>query len=540
MSLDFAQPELRNLGRVLQAYAEHTPDKIYLRADERRLTFRETNRLVNRFAAGLKQLGLNRGERVAIYMRPCIEFVALVLAVNKLGAVWTPINTDYKKSWLRDALADSRPAIVVTDSELLDAVLAAERESGTTAARSYRLVCHGTPPASAPDITSLASFLDLSDADHDLSQIHYGDTAAILWTSGTTGKPKGVMQSHNAWIRSCESGNRMTETRPDDVAYNCLPLYNSAAWVSNIFRALHAGITCAMDPQFSVSNFWDRIRYYGATQTLTLGAMHMFLWNAPQRPDDADNPLRVAYMIPMPDAIMEPFSKRFGIEKILQGYGQSEIMAFVVRANKSGVTWKPNALGTVVPDLELKLLDDEGNEVPTGTPGEFCVKPLAAFAIFNGYFDQPEITRNSFSGDWYRTGDLGLRDAEGDLFFVDRKKDVIRYKGRSISSLQIETIAQRHPAVASAAAFGIPSEELSSEHEIKLDVLCKSGQQVAPAELARFINDNAPYFLVPRYIELVEELPYTPTNKIEKYKLRIRGIGPATWDRVQENFELKR
>lgn len=536
MSLDFSQPETRNLGRVLQSWAEHAPDNVYLHADERRLTFGETNRLVNRFAAGLKELGLGRSDRVAIYMQPSIHFVALVLAVNKLGAVWTPINTDYKNSWLRDALVDSRPAIVVTDAAMLADVLAAEQ----LAPRTYRLVCDAPSAALPGDVVPLEGFLQLSDADHDLSGIHYGDTAAILWTSGTTGKPKGVMQSHNAWIRSCESGNRMTETRPGDVAYNCLPLYNSAAWVSNIFRALLAGITCAMDPQFSVSNFWERIRYYGATQTLTLGAMHMFLWNAPTRADDADNPLRVAYMIPMPDAIMEPFSKRFGIQKILQGYGQSEIMAFLVRANQAGTTWKPNALGSVLDDLELKLLDDEGREVGPGQPGEFCVRPLRPHVIFNGYFDQPDITRNAFSGDWYRTGDLGMKDADGDIFFVDRKKDVIRYKGRSISSLQIESIATRHPAVSAAAAFGIPSEELDSEHEIKLDIICKPGQTVTPAELARFINDNAPYFLVPRYIELVDQLPYTPTNKIEKYKLRSRGVGPATWDRVKSDFELKR
>lgn len=536
MSLDFSQPETRNLGRVLQSWAEHAPDNVYLHADERRLTFGETNRLVNRFAAGLKELGLGRSDRVAIYMQPSIHFVALVLAVNKLGAVWTPINTDYKNSWLRDALVDSRPAIVVTDAAMLADVLAAEQ----LAPRTYRLVCDAPSAALPGDVVPLEGFLQLSDVDHDLSGIHYGDTAAILWTSGTTGKPKGVMQSHNAWIRSCESGNRMTETRPGDVAYNCLPLYNSAAWVSNIFRALLAGITCAMDPQFSVSNFWERIRYYGATQTLTLGAMHMFLWNAPTRADDADNPLRVAYMIPMPDAIMEPFSKRFGIQKILQGYGQSEIMAFLVRANQAGTTWKPNALGSVLDDLELKLLDDEGREVGPGQPGEFCVRPLRPHVIFNGYFDQPDITRNAFSGDWYRTGDLGMKDADGDIFFVDRKKDVIRYKGRSISSLQIESIATRHPAVSAAAAFGIPSEELDSEHEIKLDIICKPGQTVTPAELARFINDNAPYFLVPRYIELVDQLPYTPTNKIEKYKLRSRGVGPATWDRVKSDFELKR
>jgi carnitine-CoA ligase len=332
----------------------------------------------------------------------------------------------------------------------------------------------------------------------------------------------------------------MTETRAGDIAYNCLPLYNSAAWVSNIFRALVAGISCAMDPQFSVSNFWDRIRYYGATQTLTLGAMHMFLWNAPPRPDDRDNSLRVAYMIPMPDAIMEPFCQRFGIEKILQGYGQSEMMAFVVRANKPNSTWKPNALGIVLDDLELKLLDDNGNEVDVNQPGEFCVKPLQPHVIFNGYFDQPEITAGSFNGEWYRTGDLGFKDADGDIFFVDRKKDVIRYKGRSISSLQVEGIAQRHPAIASAAAFGVASDELASEHEIKLDVVLKPGQYLTAEELARFINDNAPYFLVPRYIEFVEQLPYTPTNKIEKYKLRSRGVTLATWDRLRHNFALTR
>ncbi|HSB94805.1 MAG TPA: AMP-binding protein, partial [Spongiibacteraceae bacterium] len=427
MSLTFAQPELRNLGRILQAYAEHSPDNIYLMADERRLSFSETNSLVNRFAAGLKALGVAHGDRVAIYMQPAINFVALALAVNKLGAIWTPLNTDYKGAWLRDAIADSKPKVVITDSASLDKVLAAEHlteEQG--AARSYRLVCDGDSKNIDSSIVALDSFLTLSDANHDLSAIHYGDTAAILWTSGTTGKPKGVMQSHNAWVRSCESGNRMSETRPGDIAYNCLPFYNSAAWVSNIFRALLAGIPCAIDPQFSVSNFWDRIRFYGATQTLTLGAMHMFLWNAPSQPNDADNKLRVAYMIPMPDAIMEPFCKRFGIEKILQGYGQSEMMAFVVRANKADTKWKPNALGTVLDDLELKLLNDDGIEVGPGEPGEFCVKPLKPHVIFNGYFDQPDITANAYFGDWYRTGDLGIKDADGDLFFVDRKKDVIR------------------------------------------------------------------------------------------------------------------
>jgi crotonobetaine/carnitine-CoA ligase len=178
--------------------------------------------------------------------------------------------------------------------------------------------------------------------------------------------------------------------------------------------------------------------------------------------------------------------------------------------------------------------------VPTGEVGEFCVRPLAPHVIFNGYFDQPEATKNAFLGEWYRMGDLGRRDADGDFYFVDRKKDFIRFKGRNISSFEVELVAQKHSAVAAAAAFGVRSDELEWESEIKLDIVVKPGMTVTPEELARFINDNAPYFLVPRYIELRDALPYTPTNKVEKYKLRARGVTPETWDRMKSGFELTR
>lgn len=532
-TIDLTSASDRNLGRVLQLQAMHQPNTNYLVNDQAEYTYAECNRIVNRYARGMQQLGVTPGDRVVIYMKGCIDYVLVTLAVAKLGAVWVPVNTDYKGSWLQENINDSEGKLIVTNDDYLAKVEEIQGSLNCT-----NVVLHGKPSTNSIVTACLRDFADLDDSDLDTSFIDYGDTVSILWTSGTTGKPKGVMQSHNVWVRSAECANPMFDTRPGDITYNCLPLYNSAAWVTNIYRALVGGITCAMDESFSVSNFWDRIRYYGATQSFTLGAMHMFLWRKPELEEDADNPLRVAQMIPMPDDILEPFRKRFGLEQINQGYGQSEALAMLRRSSEK--QWKLNSLGEPFDDLEIKLMDDQGGEVSVGETGEFCIRPKTPYIIFNGYFNNPEATAGAFSGDWYRTGDLGKKDKDGEFFFVDRKSDYIRYKGRNISSMQIEAVARQHPAVADAAVVGIASEELASEAEIKLDIVLKADNTLEPSELARFINDNAPYFFVPRFIEIRESLPYTPTNKVQKYKLREMGISDDTWDRIKADFELAR
>jgi crotonobetaine/carnitine-CoA ligase len=536
-NLDLSNKAERNLGLILSRHAAQIPEHIFLRAEEKKMSFREADERVNRIAAGLRQSGLGRGDRVAVFMHSRIEYVLIVLAVNKLGAVWVPVNTDYKGSWLLDTLNESKIKILATDDELLERVLEIEKD---IACAALLLVSDGEIPPSGKPIHRLSDFYALPADAPDLSDIHYGDTAAILWTSGTTGRPKGVMQSHNAWIRTAECGNDNFETRPGDVVYNCLPLYNSAAWGACIFRALVAGITCVLERRFSVSNYWDRIRYYGATQTISVGALHMFLWNQPRQENDADNPLRIASMVPIPHDIIGQFCERFGMEALTQGFGQSEIMALMQKTDRPGALSKRAVLGTPLKDLQVKLMDDNGKEVAIGQVGEFCVRPLEKYVIFNGYFDRPEATAAAFFGDWYRMGDLGRQDEDGDFYFVDRKKDYIRYKGRNITSFDVESVAMKHPAVYTAAVFGIPSKELESESEVKLNVVLKPGQQATAAELARFINDNAPYFLVPRYIEICSELPYTPTGKVEKYKLRALGVTAATWDRLESDFVLER
>ncbi len=523
--IDFQVDDNRRLGTILQLQAAHNGDTPFLLFGDQHYSFSDTNTLVNRYVSGLREIGVTPGDRIAIYLHGCVEFVLLALAAHKLGAVWVPINTDYKGDWLAETLGDSCAALLVTDDDLLPRVL----EVDDRVSYGQRMLRQ-----------DLGAFAKLPATEPDMAHIHYGDTCAILWTSGTTGKSKGVMQNHNVWVRAAIHNNRNFEIRPGDVAYNCLPLYNSAAWVANIYRALVGGIGCAIDPAFSVGDFWDRMRHYGATQTMTLGAMHMFLWNQPARDDDADNPLRTANMVPMPEPLMKPFCERFGIEGNLQGFGQSEAMLLMSRKDIAEKQWPANALGEVAQGIELRLLDEEGADVAVGESGEFCVRETKPHQIFNGYFNNPQAQAGAYTGEWYHTGDLGRQDADGNYFFVDRKKDVIRFKGRNVSSVQIEGIALQHPAVVGAAAYAVKADELDSEDEIKLDVIIAEGAELQPQELARHVNDHAPYFYVPRYIEMVAELPYTPTNKVQKYKLRDQPVTSTARDRMQTNFELER
>ncbi|HEY6130752.1 MAG TPA: AMP-binding protein [Halioglobus sp.] len=524
----------RHLGRAIQVQAAQHGDKPYILFGETVYTFAEVNQRVNELAAGLARAGLQAGERLAFYMSSAPEVIFLVLATNKLGAVWVPINTDYKGAWLLDTINSSRPTILVSDAghlerlrEVIDSVSAGA------------LILHGGHD-SVPGALGLEELYVAGAGEPDMSSLRSSDTCAVLWTSGTTGKAKGVMQSHNVWFNASYANNEPCQygIAEDDVIFTVLPMYNSAVWVTAVFRALFAGVPLAIDPSFSVKTFWQRVDHYKATQCFTLGAMHMFLWDAPARDDDDTHCLRKLMAIPMPPTVAAPFCKRFNLELVPQGLGQSEAMRLV--APVAGRTQPPGSSGSLVPGIEARLVGDDGQDVPLGEPGELWVKPLWPNFIFNGYFDNPEATEAAFDGEWYKTGDMLRRNEEGFYFFSDRKKDAVRYKGRNISTFEVELAARRHPAVADCAAFGVSSEELESEQEIMLDVILKPGQALQAIELAQYINDNAPYFFVPRYIEFVDTLPYTPTNKVQKFLLRERGITPTTWDARAAGFKARR
>lgn len=532
--LDLSDNKNRILPKMLTLQAQQAGNTEFLITDERRLTFAQAEQEANSLAAGLAELGVGKGDRVAFYLDSGVDTVLIALATNKIGAVWVPINTDYKGVWLSETLERSHCKLLVTEVALQDRI----KEVAGVLHDEILVVAGPDNEITLPGAKSLDALRDHAPLVPNYDDMYYGDTCAVLWTSGTTGKSKGVLQSHNSWIRPVEASSYY-KTREGDVIYNVLPLYNSGAWITAVFRALYEGIPVVLEKRFSVTTFWDRIRHFGATQTFTLGAMHIFLWNSPAQPNDKDHPLRIAQMIPMPEALLKPFAERFGVELLPMGYGQSEAMVIGSTANAIGKV-PFSSLGLPLDDMELALLDDDNQPVAVGEVGEICIRCLKPHIIFNGYFDDPKATEEAYSGEWYHTGDLGRKDDKGAYWFVDRKRDALRYAGRNISTMEVEMVVRKHPDVKDVAAFGVPSKEVQGESELKINVVLKPNATLTHEALAAFINDNAPYYFVPQYLEFAETLPYTPTNKVQKFVLREQGITPNTWSLKQSGFKVKR
>lgn len=533
--LDLSNHEDRVLPRMLRQQAEQIPDSPFLLSDDHSLTFADVERMSASLATGLLSLGVGEGDRVALLLSNRLEKVVIALAVNMIGAVWVPICTDYKGAWLADAIKGSKPELFFTEASYAERV-----SSSIENISDLRIVMVGEKTDEIEDSMNYATLLANEPYQTDLSKLSVSDTASIVWTSGTTGKSKGVMLNHNNWVRPTVLGSSVFyESREGDVIFNVLPLYHAAAWNTAIFRALIEGIPVVVESGFSVTNFWERIHKFSATQTFTLGAMHMFLWQAPETSEDADTTLRIMQAIPMPDAIKPGFEKRFGLTVVGGGLGQSECMLITTTAGCHG-NIPANTIGVPTDDADIRLFDDNNQEVALGEVGEIRIKPLVPNVVFNGYFDNPEATQAAWIDGWYCTGDLGRQNKEGFFFFADRKKDSVRFAGRNISTLEVEGVVRQHPEVADVAAYGIPAAELEGEDELKIDLVLNEGSKLAFEEVAQFINDNAPYYFVPRYMEMVSSLPYTPTNKVQKFKLREQGVGDETWDRSASKYIVQR
>ena len=536
--LDLSNTDDRIFGRMLARQAEQAGDTEFLISDDQRISFCEAEKLTNALAGGLQGMGIASGDRVALYIGNRPEMVLLALAVNKLGAIWTPINTDYKGEWLLDTLNRGRCKLLVTDETLQSRIADIQQKLEI---EQLVLIADSDSNQLAGEVSNYTDLVNSAPISADYNGMDYGDTCAILWTSGTTGKSKGVMQSYNNWIRAIvEGASKQYNSQSGDVIYCVLPLFNSGAWITSIFRSLIEGIPCVIESKFSVSGFWDRVKQFGATQTFAIGAMGVFLMNSPEREDDADTPLSTALIVPMPTQQWQPFEQRFGLKLLRGGLGMSECLQVLRQLDdREGVP--VYALGFAPADVEVGLFDDSGQAVADGGSGEICIKPLVPHVLFNGYFDNPEATAASYRGDWFLTGDIGRKDpATGAYFFMDRKKDAVRFAGRNISTLEVESVVRQHPDVQDVAAFGIPSSELESEDELMISVVLKQWAKPSHEDVCAFINDNGPHYFVPRYMTFVDSLPYTPTNKVKKFVLRDAGVCDQTWDLKKSDYRVQR
>lgn len=515
------------IGDVLARQARACRAATFLKFRDGELSYGEVDAMANRVAQGLIALGTGRGDHVAVMLPNCADLVFVIFALARIGAVAVPVNTAHRGETLRHVLTSSDSTTLVIDEQYADRLAPlAPRLPGIG-----RLVIRtaggaGTPPGPlAVPAVSLSRLLEHGD-EAPRAGVAFSDLQAIMYTSGTTGPSKGAMVSH-ALALTCAYDSLNFLDRWGKTTYCPLPLFHAAGLWDGMLSALLSGGSIAIVDRFSASRFWDDVRHFDARVAMSVFSMIPILLNRPPDPRDRDHPLETFYM--GKSALDEPLRKRFGVRSV-ETYTSTEVG--IATGSPYG-EWKPGSCGRAHDErFEVAVVDERDREVGPGEPGELVVRPRQPFVITTGYYGSPEATAECFRNLWFHTGDRVWRDEDGYFYFLDRMKDAIRRRGENISAFDLETEVNMHPAVLECAAIGVPSE--LEDEEVKLAVVLRPGTSLEPEELVAFCEQQLPRYMVPRYIEFVDSLPRTPTDKVAKYRLRAEGnhgITPATWDR---------
>lgn len=484
--------------------------------------------LSGRLAAGLQRLGLSKGDRLALMLPNCAEFVPLWFAAAKLGAVETPVNPALKERLLEHVLRDCGATILVCDAAVLESV--AQALAGKAVFKYVIVVGDKNADAAAAGIVADATlaYEQLASEAHRtfaLDVVSPSDPIAIMYTSGTTGAAKGVILPHHQYYLWAVSMARSMKLTSADVYYTPLPLFHGDAQFFGVYFPLVYGAQGALYERFSASRYWSQVRECGATATNMLGAMAHILWRAAPSPQDRDHRVRVCQAIPMV-SIKEGFERRFGLS-LVTAYGQTETSLVTYDTPGQG---REGSCGRVADEFSLRIVDEQDRELPVGGVGEIVIRPNAPWVMFRGYHGRFQHTVDVWRNLWFHTGDRGYFDADGWLYFAGRCKDVIRRRGENVSAEEVESVVHEHPGVSECAAIAVPSE--LSEEDIKIVVTLNGRVAVTEPELAQFCADKMPPYMVPRYIEFHEgPLPRTPSEKIAKDRLRARERPGYTWDR---------
>jgi crotonobetaine/carnitine-CoA ligase len=486
----------------------------------------------------LGELGLAAGDRVATLIENSPEALLAWVGTVLGGRVAVPINTAYKGHYLRHQLADSGARVVIVASSLSDRV--ADVVDGLPELTHVVIVDDGSKPAvdaagSAGHVTVHTwDSLFAADDKEPTVTVRPSDLATFIYTGGTTGPSKGCMLSHNYHEALASQIGLCWQRRADDVVWTPLPLYHFNAIATVVVGSLVSGGRGAIYRRFSVSNFWPEMNRVGATITSTLGTMAYLLAHDVDRPEmpqsgaaEANRTLRLLGAAPMPVEVDEVIRRRFGVTTFSGAYGVTE--ASLISWQPPGVENRPNAAGVTNDEyFDVRIFDDDDNELPRGTDGEIVVRPKRPHVMFEGYWGRPEDTVATSRNWWYHTGDIGRIDDDNYLYFVDRKADYLRRRGENISSFEVESILMSHGGLVDVVVHAVPSH--LTEDDLKITATVKEGSQVDPEELFRWCVDRIPYFALPRYIEFRAELPRSPVGRVLKRQLREEGVTDSTWD----------
>lgn len=528
-------------ARVLARQAARLGDKAFLTwlPDGRRWSYADIDRQSNALANGLLAQGIGKGRHVAILMENCPEQVLASFALGKLGAVAVPVNAAARGELLRYFLEQSDSEAIVVEARFVERLVAL----GPAMAERMRLV------VVVPDETGAGlpgkpwralPFARVAAAGGEAPppvEVGFRDMAMIMYTSGTTGPSKGCIFSQ---VRTMLWGMSHAEAHgylESDVFYVCMPLFHVSALQGTVYNALTLGASIALQRRFSASGYWADVRKSGATVGNMLGSMANILWGRPPSPEDREHRMRVCHVSPCPE-FAQGFEERFGM-RFVAGYGLTDYWsshAFTLADPPSRL----GSAGRTRRGIEARVVDEDDFDVPVGEPGELILRNNNPWEAGEGYYRMPEASLASLRNGWFHTGDRVRIDAEGYLWFVGRDKDAIRRRGENISAFEIETVVKKHPAVEDAAAFALPSE--LGEDDVALAVVLREGQALEEAELIRYCAANMAYFMVPRYVRWVKDLPRTLSHKVQKFRLREQSEKDRSdlWDRESAGIRVGR
>ena len=515
------------LGPLLDRWADEQPDKIFaIFADGSSWTYRDTRREARRAAAGFARLGVKPGELVLSWLPNGPDALRVWFGLNYIGAVYVPLNIAYRGTILEHAIRSAGSSLIVVHADL-----APRLETIDRAGLEHAVILGGD--AAVAGLSCIGGEA-LEGDDASLPPRAEGilpwHTQMVIFTSGTTGPSKGVLSSYlQCYTTALESFHYLG--RDDRFIVN-LPLFHVGG-TGATFTAIVLGASIGLVDSFKTTEFWSTIRRLEATSVVLLGAMANFLMKSPPSPEDRGHTLRTAMMLPLSEDT-KAFSRRFGCD-VYTAFNMTEISS-PLRAGPN-----PSPLGTCGrprPGVEVRLVDENDCEVAPGEVGELIVRTDRPWAMNHGYLANPEATARAWRNGWFHTGDAFRTDADGNFFFVDRMKDAIRRRGENISSFEVETEVCAHPAVREAAAVAVPSEH--GEDEVLVVVALQPDVTLDPVELIEFLRPRMPHYMVPRFIRFADDLPKTPTQKVQKHLLRGDGVTGGTFDREKAGIHIKR
>ena len=541
---------------VMKNKAETVGDKVFLtyirdfdKGIDEKYTYLDMHLQSNRVGNGLSKLGVGKGTGISLMEINCPEFLYTLFATFKLGAYVVLINTALKGATLQYIIDHSDSEVLIINWSLLDNYLNIKDELPKI---KHVIVDNNEAPKKFKIPNGMLSLQEVMQAPDDNieAEIDFDEKSMLMYTSGTTGPPKATTSFYGKSVAGSAlkvfSGLPMVlGVTNKDIYFTCLPLFHGNALSLTTFPAFLSDYPMVLSKRFSASRHWDICRKYNITMFNTLGAMPQFLLKQPERSNDGENDIRVVISAACPKEMIEPFEKRYNV-KVKEFYGAVDGGGYLLGPFFQKGPIPVGTMGKPLPGSTADIMDENGNLLGPNEVGElvFLVDKKEIEQRKVSYYKDEESSKKKIREGkdgqlWFHTEDLATKDEDGWFYFVDRKKDAIRRRGENISPWSIERVINQNEKVLESAAYAVKSLEFA-EDEVMVSIVLKPGEKMTPEELLDYCQDKMAYFMIPKYIDFINELPKSEVHRTLKQILKNRGVTETTFDREKEGYEIKR